>query len=249
MTHDSSPPGSPSSPIAVRWHWAEHVGTALTLGYLALIAIGMLHSWLRYFRFRINIFDYAEPTDFLLAPLRDLGVIAATVAPLALSWAYLTITDRWSRTHWTKRRAAGKPVAWWESRPETLARYDRHKPLLWSMVSLLWVVAMGMWYAERAADATMLGKGPSVEVELTNGSREAGTPRRPIVLIGASSKYLFLFRTEDWRTVVVPVENVSRLTPAQRARGYASIRPAMERRMDSVAAKTAPAETDPTPKP
>lgn len=230
-------PGSPSSPITVRWRWAEHVGTALTLGYLALIVIGMFHSWLRYFRFRINIFDYAEPTDFLLAPIRDTGVIAATVLPVGLSWLYLTYTDRWSRKHWIRRRSEGKSIGWWESRPETLAKYDRLKPILWPLMTMLWILAVGMWYAKRAADATMVGDGPSVEVELTNGSREGGTPRRPVMLVGASSKYLFLFRTEDWKTVVVPIENVSRLTPVERARGYVSVRPKMEQRMDSAAAR------------
>ena len=243
MTVTDDPPPTawppPNPVIAVRWRWAEHAGTALTLGYLTMVLIGMFHSWIRYFRFRINIFDFAEPADFLMAPIRDPLVIAATVIPIVVAWGYLSGTDRLGNANWDQRRAAGKPIAWWEFTPANMARYNRLKFWYWPVMTGTWVLAAGLWYAKRSADATMTGHGDSVLVEYTSGQREEGPPNRPVMLIGASSKYLFLFRTAEWKAVVVPIENVSRLLPTELARGSRSIRPLMERRLDSLAATPA----------
>ena len=76
---DSAPPAIPMAVGRASRH-RDH------RGFLLLIAIGMFHSWIRYFRFGISIFELAEPADFLLAPFRDPLVIVATVAPIGISW-------------------------------------------------------------------------------------------------------------------------------------------------------------------
>jgi hypothetical protein len=87
---------------------ADHLGTAVTLSYLALVAIGMFHSVLDYRHFGINILDYAEASDFLLAPFRDPMVMVVTVLPAVLAWAYLRSVDRYSTRVRARRRAAGE---------------------------------------------------------------------------------------------------------------------------------------------
>ena len=65
----------------------------LTLGYPFLTALGMFHRALVFLMFRINIFDYAEPSDFLLAAL-PLYVITALLWALAASLQYVTSVAR-----------------------------------------------------------------------------------------------------------------------------------------------------------
>jgi len=60
----------------------------LTLGYLFLTALGMFHRALVFLMFRINVFDYAEPSDFLLAALRDPLIILVCIAPIPLLGIY-----------------------------------------------------------------------------------------------------------------------------------------------------------------
>ena len=52
----------------------------------------------------------------------------------------------------------------------------------------------------------MVGDGERVIVE-TTGVKEDGTSQRPDKPIGATARYLFRFRTEDWRTVIIPIGN------------------------------------------
>lgn len=48
--------------------------TILSVFYLLLVGIGMLFSYSKYSKFGINIFQYSDIFDFLLAPFRDVTI-------------------------------------------------------------------------------------------------------------------------------------------------------------------------------
>lgn len=216
-----------------RWPSVEHIGPALTLGYLALIVIGMFHNYVRYRRFGINILDFAEPSDFLLAPLGDPLVMVATVVPIVVIHWYLKGSERLGEQLRMKRRLAGKPVVWWETKEENIARTKRWMLSIRWLTMLLWVLASGLWYERLASVRIMLGHGTQVVVETTATVKEEGTASRPLMLIGTTTRYLFLFRTADWRTVILPTENILRIVPVAQAMGSKTVRPTLIRAMDS----------------
>jgi hypothetical protein len=192
---------------------ADHLGTGLTLSYLVLVAVGMFHSVLGYRHFGINILDYAEASDFLLAPFRDPMVMVVTVLPAVLAWAYLRFFERYSARMREKRRAAGKDRAWWESSEATLERSKPFLPFLGVGMAMFWVYVSADAYQRILAAKAMRGEGQQVRVELANGTLDGGTPRRPLVMVGATNRYFIFFRTADWRTEVVPTDNVLRIFP------------------------------------
>lgn len=204
--------------------WTEHIGTGLTLSYLALVAVGMFHSVLWYRHFGISILDYAEASDFLLAPFRDPMVLLVTVLPLLLALAYLGAAERMSKTLQDRRRAEGKGRAWWESSEEMQARFERWGPVIRGGLALFWVFVSSSTYQRFAAYRAMRGEGTAVRVELTTGAIAEGSAARPLVMVGTTSRYVFLFRTAEWRPEVVTADNVLRilpvatLPPASRAR-------------------------------
>lgn len=192
---------------------ADHFGTGVTLSYLALVAIGMFHSVLGYRHFGINILDYAEASDFLLAPFRDPMVMVVTVLPAILAWVYIQTLDKVSTRVREKRRAAGQGLAWWESSDATMARTKPFMPLIAFAMAMLWVFVSADAYQRILASRAMQGEGQNVVVELTNGTVDGGAPRRPLVMVGATSRYFIFFRTADWRTEVMPTDNVLRIFP------------------------------------
>lgn len=196
----------------------------------------MLHTFVRFQRFGINILEFAEPSDFLLAPVRDPLVILATIIPILLVLWYLTTVQRVADRAYKRRRAAGVPVAWWETKEENQARMRRRMEPLRYLAMLVWVVTGALTYQLIAARRVMLGDAARVTLETTAGTVEAGTDRRPVMLIGTTSRFVFLFRTEDWRTVIYPTENVLRITPARLARGTRRVRSEFIRLMDSTSA-------------
>ncbi len=46
-----------------------------TIGYLTIVVIGMMFDYQYYQNFGINIFEYSDILDFLLAPAKNLEVI------------------------------------------------------------------------------------------------------------------------------------------------------------------------------
>jgi hypothetical protein len=210
---DSSAGGERTAPVAVSWRWAEHLGTGLTIGYLLLILIGIFHNGVLLALFRVNVLDYAEPSDFLLAPLRDPLVILATAVPVLAMYLYLRWAERRSERLHAKRYAQGLPLRWWHGDPE---RYRKVRVPIWILTIVVWVLASGLRYEKWAADRLQRGHGPRVQVELTTGQVEAGSARRPVMLIGATSRFLFLYRIQDRQTVIVPTENVLRILPERK---------------------------------
>jgi hypothetical protein len=81
------------------------------------------------------------------------------------------------------------------------------------VAALIWVGASGLWYQLYSAEQIMLGHGFQVSVATTANVTEAGTDRRPLMLIGTTARFVFLFRTDDWRVVILPTENILRITP------------------------------------
>ncbi len=225
-------PADETGPSALT-RWTPHLGTGLTVGYLALIAIGMFHTFAFYRRFGVNILDFAEPSDFLLAPVRDPLVMVATVIPVLFIWAYFAAIERVGGRNRMRRRAAGIPIAWWETKEENLAMLRRVGPWARAATGLTRIWASGLWYQLYVSNQIMLGRGFKVSVETTANTTEAGTDRRPLMLIGTTARFVFLFRTDDWRTVILPAENILRITPVGVAGGLKRVRPRLIKAMDS----------------
>ncbi len=238
MVADRDGPDEPTMPSRLA-RWTPHLGTGLSLGYLTMIAVGMFHNFALFYRFGINVLDFAEPSDFLLAPLRDPLVMVATILPAVVIFGSLISLQGWSDRQWRRRRGAGLPVAWWETNYETMPRARRFSRVSRVVAALLWVLASSLWYERYAATRIMMGDGLRVSVETTTNVTEQGTERRPVMLLGTTGRFVFLFRTEDWRTVILPAENILRIIPAALARGSKSIRPRLIKAMDS----TPPAAT------
>jgi len=184
----------------------EHIGTVLTLGYLAVTCVGMISSWALYARFGVNVFHFAQIGDFLLAatawPVASLSVVLALAVIAALRRV-----DRFSdRYRWYR-------LMYMDS--DSVRRIFRSKTA-WAVYSglYIWLAAGGHadWYERRLRS----GNVGHVTVQLqtgTYGGREASIPF-DAQLIGATTAYVFLYDRVSGRTTVVPVENLASLVPA-----------------------------------
>jgi len=62
-----------SSPFLKRLQ--EEPQSLLPIGYVALVLIGMINETIHYWQFGINIFEYSEVFDFLIAPFKKIEYI------------------------------------------------------------------------------------------------------------------------------------------------------------------------------
>jgi hypothetical protein len=197
-----------ATPSRMRRLMDDHPALLLTAGYLILTIVGLIYEFWLFLSFRINIVDWAETTDFLLAAVRTPLVIVLSLVPLPLAIAL----DRFG-----KRLRARYPRyrAYQEKQERLLGVKPHHRVFYSGAFVFTYAVLFTQLYAFRVSKQIRAGKGKIVRVQPV-GSPEGSAIQG--VLIGTTSKYLFLWDTNRTMTRILPVENVAQvLVPRRRS--------------------------------
>jgi hypothetical protein len=166
----------------------EHPALLVSALYVAASVVGMFWSWAYLWRFGINVFHYAQVTDFLIASLKEpftwLLVVLAILMVQADN-AYSRRVERRARTRWFR---------WYGS-----ARYR-----LINNIAIVALVGVFIFvYAKLEAEKTKDHGGRVVDV-----SFEAGGDARTATLLGTTGQFLFLYDPMTRRVDIHPFENV-----------------------------------------
>lgn len=71
--------------------------SVITIAYIAMVGIGMLFNHRFYENFEVNIFEYGDVLDFLIAPFEDIIIVAFTLGSLIIGWLALYMDRFWRR--------------------------------------------------------------------------------------------------------------------------------------------------------
>jgi len=163
---------------------------AMILPFLYLFAssIGMFFYWVYFSVFGINIFDFADVSDFLLMSFRKpLTWVIAVAAGLIIVF-----------DNAMSRRAEGRIkirfLRWYGS-----PRYRQSNYL----AGFILVVGYIWLFATMSASSVLKGKGQQVEVTLTDASRSTTT-----TMLGSTTQFLFLFDDNSMSVAIHPFEQV-----------------------------------------
>ena len=206
MTEESKQPNNGGK---VRSFFRENPTLLLSLMYVDLTGVGILYSLLFYGQFGINIFDFAEIGDFLLAAFKAPGVtfsvLLAQVALLGLlvsvrmTWReYVTRPDERTEEHDTSidfRRRLYQA----ETTVRALAVF------LVASTLLLITAILPARLANSQVDAIRQGEQPQIAVQHRNFSRSAEQVTEPgLHLIGATQNTVFFYDVNEKRTIMNP---------------------------------------------
>lgn len=75
----------------------KEIQTVITILYVLAVGIGMLFSFQKFSEFGINIFDYADVFDFLIAPFSDLKILLFTIISMTLAYLFFRFDLLWKR--------------------------------------------------------------------------------------------------------------------------------------------------------
>jgi hypothetical protein len=76
---------------------------------------------------------------------------------------------------------------------------------------VVWALAFSMSYARKVSHDLQAGLGRRVQVDLMGGSLRPAGDTMPLLLLGTTQKYIFLFDDVRQTTTVVPTSNVAQL--------------------------------------
>jgi len=73
--------------------------TVITISYIIIVGIGMLFTFQKYSEFGINIFDYADVFDFLIAPFSDINILLFSTITIILVFILFKLDSFWGRKY------------------------------------------------------------------------------------------------------------------------------------------------------
>jgi len=166
----------------------EHPALLVSAFYVAASVVGMFYSWAYLRRFGINVFNYAQISDFLLASLKE----PSTWALVALAVVLVLIDNRSSRK--VGRKNPRKWIAWYGS-----PRYRFVNNFAAVFMVLIFIFA----FANRQANNTEAGEGKLVDVEFAeNGDVKTA------ILLGTTGQFVFLYDAPAERVHIHPLESI-----------------------------------------
>jgi hypothetical protein len=191
----------------------DHPTLMLTLVYLGLTFVGFIHDFFFYMYFKINILDFSETSDFLLAAIRNPLVILLAMLPVPVLLLYQSAIRR---SKWYKRYTAKHKNTKWNSVPL--------RAVSAVLFILVYASLFTQLYAFRDAARTKAGHGQRVSFLRNDGVASDEQP----ILLGTTGKFFFLYYPSRKATEIVPIDNAVALTVDSRRR--------KEREQDSLAA-------------
>ena len=203
LQRDTALPSAKRSPVAEIAR--AHPTLLITLAYLTLTAVGLVYDAWLYMYFRINIIEYSETSDFLLAAVRTPLVIILSILPVLILWALTSLRRR-------ARRAFPRYDKWSRRYQGTL--WDMDSPRARGPIGFVFVVVYAILftqlYALRVADNIKAGRGRVVKVEMIVPGSVPTTDTT--LLVGTTGKFVFLYNPRSNQTRIVPFENVSSIS-------------------------------------
>ena len=170
----------------------EHPAFLASGLYFVASLIGLVYSWAFLRTFGINVFRYAEMSDFLLASLKEpftwvLAVLAVT----------LVLFDN-AMSRRVQARGPGRFVRWYGS--------DRYRHVNY-LASVILVIFFLLAHASMNERNIRNGEGEVVGVHLADGS-----PPKQLIMLGTTIKYVFLYDHVDERVDMHPHESILMIT-------------------------------------
>ena len=174
----------------------EHPAIIGTLIYIQVSTVGIVYIWTLLSSFGVNVFDYAEANDFLLAAFKQ---------PLAYITGILTCIIMLADVMLLRyvRRKRGKIVL------------IPRKLLAIGLVTALCYTFLPAVYFGRL-DARKIKQGTSglISLKLKGKPEEVDSllPKDKLSLIGTTDKFLFFYSNDCNKCVIVPVSNIGSLS-------------------------------------
>src|ERR1700712_5166079 len=101
MTAESDPPVAGRNDVALQRvgrRMLREPALILSLAYLSTSALGLWANFWLYRPFGIPVFEYMQPSDMLVAGLRDPAYLLLVIGGFALSWVFRW-WERWRFTN------------------------------------------------------------------------------------------------------------------------------------------------------
>jgi hypothetical protein len=183
MTPSNLPSNSPTFGSVI-----SELQTIISVSYISAVGIGMLFNFKKYDQFGINIFDYADVFDFLIAPFADGIIILFTIASVLMAYLLFRLDVFWERRF-----------------PTSYARmsFGLHNKPWYSFYRYITTIFLGITYLYLSASVygrmktRSIKQQQEVSVVLTDNEVQKG------IMIGKTRDIVFLLTKEKVKAIPI----------------------------------------------
>jgi hypothetical protein len=189
----------------------EHPAIAGSLLYLQVTTVGVVYSWNLFRHFDINIFDYAEANDFLLAAFKDPIVFMLSTFTIFLIFLPTAMIYLWRM--FNPATMSETPAE--EKSAEVLTGWVRFLYAGW-VRSLYAVFILAFIVGYTLVPPLLISNGAAdrlqsssyeplttVQYRATSGSDEQ-TTEKGLRVIGTTQNFVFFYDKNENRTLIIP---------------------------------------------
>jgi hypothetical protein len=192
----------------------DNPGLVLTGAYVLASLIGMAYIFHFFRRFRINVLEFTEVSDFLVVVVREPATIALALSSIPLYWIYMRTTMPWMQRvqrRWPKLQGS------LARRQQKLVMARRMAPYVQAGFIIVYAMLFMLLYSGYQASRVRDGRFPVVTVEYKT---DAAPTTGPVTatLLGTTSRFLFVYRPETRRAEAIPFDAIARLSWDARSR-------------------------------
>ncbi len=190
-------------------YFQKEPGHALTFGYILLIVIGLLFDFSYYNALKINVIQFVELDDLLLAPIQD-ALVLITVLGFCLFLYGLIEWDIW----------------WRKTNPESYLRYNkwsgnkdpfsekaiRTRSVLFPLMFIAYVILGAMLYGVIKAKKVKKGNADKVRLTIKDMPVDSvANKNKPIFFIGKTKSFVFVYDTATKQTSIINIGEIQKI--------------------------------------
>lgn len=178
----------------------------------------MVYEFLFFQEFDLQIFDFADPSDFLLVAVRQPILLLFTLLSL------LTL-QRVSRSH-ARRLKRSEKYRRFHGWLRTRKWWPFFESASYVLILVGYFFTFCAIYAQHNAASIRNGNGRLVQVELNSEAGAAAkTASGEYALLGTTTRYLILYNISARRPEILPVNNLARLQMVPPSTDSATVAP------------------------
>lgn len=160
----------------------KELQTVITISYIVTVGIGMLFNYHKYSEFGINIFDYSDIFDFLIAPFSDGAILLFALASVTIVFLFVQLDLTWEKK-WPKSYSrlnfGGNKKSW----------YKTYRIIVFAVTFILYLFIASEYYGRYTKDKIM--KRDNISIRLEDNEIRSGK------LIGKTKDVIFILNNKS----------------------------------------------------
>ena len=169
----------------------KEIQTVITICYLLTVGIGMLFNYQLYSQFGINVFDYSDVFDFLIAPFADFKILLFSLASIGISSILLQMDIVWKRKF---PISYSKSSFGWDKKPW----FNTYRYFAFAFLFISYLYFSADKYGEYASE--QIKEQAPIEVRFSDNEIKSG------ILIGNTANIMFLLNDE--KVTAIPITSL-----------------------------------------